>query len=136
MRYIIGIFAGLFLSSCAHHTRDVRPSADGVHKVVVTATDEESGSREAMAQAEAFCDKSKKQFAIVKESKKYTGDMSEENYKTTKKIGKAAKVIGGAAMVFGGARESNAGGVVGLGGVTAEAVAGKGYTVEMSFKCI
>lgn len=37
--------------------------------------------------------------------------------------------------VFGGKKESNVGGIVGLGGVVAETAAGTGYKYEMKFKC-
>ncbi|MCB0411916.1 MAG: hypothetical protein KDD22_05280 [Bdellovibrionales bacterium] len=38
--------------------------------------------------------------------------------------------------VFGGKRESDAGGIVGLGGIAGDSVLGKGYTVKMKFRCI
>ena len=50
---LIGIL--LLLSACAHH-RDVRPSADGIHKVVVRAEDTDEGSRDAIKQANHFCE--------------------------------------------------------------------------------
>lgn len=37
---------------------------------------------------------------------------------------------------MGGKRESNVGGIAGLGGVGIDSALGKGYTIEMSFKCI
>lgn len=129
------IFLGLtFLGACAHH-RDVRPGVDGIHIVKVTTDDKEAGSRDAISQANNYCEESKKQAAFINEDQKYTGDMDEDTYKTGKRISKAAEMVGGTVWTMGGKRESNAGGVIGLGGATADSVLGKGYTVTMKFKC-
>lgn len=125
--------ASLVVSACAHH-RDVRPGED-VHRVVVQTDDAEEGARSAIEQANHFC-KERKQYAVfVQEDKKYTGDMDEQTYKNTKRAATVAKTVGGGVWVFGGQRESALGGLAGLGGAAADAVAGKGYTVEMKFKC-
>ncbi len=55
-----------------------------------------------------------KHAAIVSEDKKYSGDMSEEDYKKGKAIAKVAQAAGGA---------------------IGDNALGKGYTVEMKFKC-
>jgi hypothetical protein len=136
MKHLLGLFGILLLlSSCAHH-RDVRPSADGIHRVVVRAGDTDEGSREAIRQADHFCKERGRQAAFVKEEQKYTGDMDEKNYKNAKRATKVAQTVGGALWVFGGKRESNLGGLVGLGGAAGDAAIGEGYTVEMRFKCI
>lgn len=124
----------LLLSSCAHH-RDVRPSDDGVHRVVVRAEDADEGSRNAIKQANHFCEKRNQYAAFIKEDQKYTGDMDEQTYRNAKRATTVAKTVGGAAYVFGGKRESNLGGVVGIGGAAADAAIGNGYTVEMTFRC-
>lgn len=132
----LGFFLMLLLlnSSCAHHP-DVRPSADGIHKVIIRSETKEAGEKEALDQANDYCSDKKKEAMIVSESSQYTGSMKEEDYKTMKTAGKAAELLGGTAYVFGGQRESNAGGVIGLGGAVASQAAGNGYTVEMKFKC-
>jgi len=135
MKYILSLSCMVLLASCAHH-RDVRPGADGVHRVLLTAEDTESGAQEAIAQANHFCEQRGKSAAFIDENKKYTGDMKEENYKTMKTAGKVATMVGGATYVFGGKNESNLGGIVGLGGAAADVAAGKGYTIEMKFKCM
>ena len=127
--------AALMLGACAHH-RDVRPSADGVHRVVVSTDDQDEGAREAIKQANHFCKERGLQAAFVNEESKYKGDMSESSYKNAKKATTAAKVLGGTAYVLGGSNESAIGGVVGLGGVVGDSVLGKGYSVEMKFKCM
>ncbi len=126
--------AFFFLISCAHH-KDVRPGADGVHKVVVVSEDTEKGTRNAISQAEHYCKESERHAAFINEDKKYTGDMSEEDYKKGKRIAKVAQAAGGAVWVFGGQQEKNLGGIVGLGGSVADQAIGKGYTVEMKFQC-
>lgn len=123
-----------FLASCAHH-RDVRPGADGVHRVVVNTEDNEEGTQEAISQANHFCEQRNLSAAFLSEDKKYTGSMKEDDYKAMKTASKVATGLGSAAYVFGGKKESTAGGIVGLGGAVAGSVAGKGYTVEMKFKC-
>lgn len=129
-------FLGLTLLSvgCAHH-RDVRAGVDGVHRVVVQTEDKEDGAQEAIRQANHFCKEQNKYAAFVNEESKYTGQMDEKDYNRVKTASRVAQAAGGAAYVFGGEKESNIGGVVGLGGMVADAAAGKGYTVEMKFKC-
>ena len=122
------------LSGCAHH-RDVRPGADGVHKVVIPTPDQDEGSQEAIAQANHYCESMNKSAAFVEEKSNYKGDVSEDSYKNGKKVTKVAKVLGSTAYVFGGKNESNLGGIIGLGGVAGDAVLGNGYKIEMKFKC-
>ncbi len=135
MKQIIHIgLCGLFLSACAHH-RDVRPGDDGIHRVVIQTDDKEEGSRDAIAQANDFCEERHKYAAVIQENQKYTGTMDEQSYNKVKTASTVAKTVGGAAYVFGGKNESNVGGIMGLGGVAADAATGKGYTIEMKFRC-
>lgn len=124
----------LFISSCAHH-KDVRPGADGIHKVVITTDDKEDGSRNAIDQANNYCKEFNKSAAIVSEDQKYVGDMDEKDYQTGKKLSKVAKVVGGTVWSLGAKNESNAGGIVGVTGAAADSALGKGYNVIMTFKC-
>lgn len=126
--------AGFFMIGCAHH-RDVRPGADGIHRVVIQTDDQEEGQRDAIRQANHYCAQTKKEAAFINEDNKYTGDMDEKTYKNAKRATTVAKTVGGAVWALGGKRESGLGGVVGLGGVAGDAALGKGYTVEMKFKC-
>lgn len=130
------IAAGALLTAaCAHHP-DVRAGADGVHRVVIATDDNETGSREAIRQANSFCKERGRAAAFINENSKYQGDMDEKNYKTAKKASTAAKILGGTTYALGGQKESSVGGLVGLGGVVADGVLGKGYNVEMNFKCM
>lgn len=126
---------GFLFTACAHH-RDVRLGADGVHRVVIKSEDGDEGSRDAIEQANHFCEQRGQQAAFVKEEKKYTGNMDEQSYKNAKAATKVAKTVGGAAWVLGGKNESNLGGIVGLGGMAGDAALGEGYTIEMQFKCM
>jgi len=135
MKKISALICISFLfSSCAHHN-DVRPGTEGVHRVVIQTDDQEAGSREAISQANHFCEQRKLSAAFLNEENKYTGSMKESDYKTAKTVSKVASAAGGAIYALGGRRESNAGGIVGLGGAIADSALGKGYTVEMKFKC-
>ncbi|MBC7740652.1 MAG: hypothetical protein H7061_00545 [Bdellovibrionaceae bacterium] len=123
------------LASCAHH-RDVRPGEGGINRVIVKSEDPEDGSRNAIRQANHFCEKTYNKIpAFIEEDKKYTGDMKESDYKTAKTATKVAQGIGSAAWVLGGRRESTAGGIIGVGGSIARGALGEGYTVDMKFKC-
>ena len=132
--FLFVILTSAILVSCAHH-KDVRPGADGIHRVIVTSEDNEKGARNAIDQAQHFCEQRNQSAAFVSEDKKYTGDMDEKDYKTGKTVAKAAQAIGGAVWVFGGRAERNAGGIVGMGGAVGDQVLGKGYTVDMKFTC-
>lgn len=134
-KIIASLFFVFLVVSCAHH-RDVRPGAEGVHRVVVPAEDESSGSRNAIAQANHFCKEQNKMAVFIDENQKYTGSMDESTYKTAKTVSKVAEAAGGAAWVFGRRRSAkDAGAVVGMGGGIADRALGNGYTVEMKFKC-
>ncbi len=128
------VIATILFSACAHHN-DVRPGVEGLHRVVIETDNQDGGTRQAIRQANHYCKTLGKTAAFVDEQKKYTGDMDEQKYKDAKKLSKVAQVAGGATYVMGGRRESGIGGVVGLGGAVADAALGKGYTVEMKFKC-
>lgn len=127
-------FLALSLLACAHH-RDVRPGDRGIHKVSFQAERKEDGAREALSQANHYCEQKQKEAVVVSEGSKYTGNMKEDSYNTSKTAAKVATGVGSAGYVFGGKNESTAGGILGLGGGIADGAIGKGYTYEMKFKC-
>lgn len=136
MKTCFGLIAvALIFSACAHH-KDVRPGTDGIHRVVIQTEDADEGSRAAIAQANHFCEKRGLSAAFVNEEKKYTGTMDEKTYQNAKRATKVASTVGGAVWAFGGNKESNLGGLVGLGGAAGDAALGKGYAVEMRFRCM
>ena len=124
----------LILSACAHHP-DVRPSEDGIHKILLMVEDKNNGGREALDQAKSYCKEINLQPVIVSEKTNYVGNMDEQTYNKVKTGAKVAEAAGGAVHVFGGEKESKAGGVIGLGGIVADSAAGEGYQYEMKFKC-
>lgn len=129
----IALLAVLFLASCAHH-RDVRPGPDGVNYVIVKA-DEDEGQQNALSQARDYCEEFKKSPVILEEKQEYTGKVDEETYNTGKSVSKVLKAVGGTTAVFGGTNEKKLGHVGILGGIGTDAALGKGYTVQMKFKC-
>ena len=136
MKVLIGILTLVVLSACGHH-RDVRPSSDGVHSVVVAADNETDGPRDAIAQANHFCDdRYKRVAAIEKEETKYTGSMDEDNYRMAKTASDVLKQGGTQAWVFGGKTEKQAGEVAAGTGSVIDNSLGKAYTTKMTFKCI
>ncbi len=130
----LGIISLCLVAACAHH-RDVRPGAEGVHRVIVQTEETSDGSRDAISQANHYCKEYNKSAVILDEGAKYSGSMSESDYKTAKTAAKVAQAVGGAGYVFGGKNERSAGGIIGLGGGIADQAIGKGYTVDMKFKC-
>lgn len=132
---LFGMAAVMGLAACAHH-RDVRAGADGIHRVVIKTDDTEAGTRDAISQANHFCKERKQAPAFVNEEQKYTGDLDESTYKNAKRATTVAKTVGGAVWALGGKKESDAGGIIGLGGAAGDAALGKGYTVDMRFKCM
>ena len=131
---LLSLVAVLGLVGCATF-EDVRPGENGIHRVSVKTDDPEAGSRNAISQANNYCKSKKKEAVFMNENSKYTGDMDEKNYKNAKRATTVAKSVGGAVWVFGGKKESALGGLAGIGGTAADQALGKGYSVEMQFKC-
>lgn len=135
MKYSLPILS-LMLVACGHH-RDVRPGTDGIHRVQVVGEDEKKSQRDAIAQANHFCDERyEKVAAIEKESTKYTGSMDEGNYRAAKTASKVLTGGGSSAWVFGGKKERNVGKVATGAGNVLDQATGEGYTTRMTFKCI
>lgn len=133
-KFLFTILALGFVAGCAHH-RDVRPGVDGIHRVVIQTEGDESQKRDAIDQANHFCKEQNKYAAFISENQTYTGKVDEKTYNNGKAASKVLKTVGSGAYVFGGQNEKNAGGVGVLAGQATDSVLGKGYTVEMQFKC-
>jgi hypothetical protein len=113
----------------------VRASESGLHSVVIQVEDAAQGFEFAKPQADHFCDQYGKSVLTVEEKSDFTGEGSEKDYKTYKKMAKVAQVGGAAASVFGGEKERNIGlGVSGVG-VVADTALGAGYRYTLKFKC-
>ncbi len=123
MRYFLSLFLlATFLTSCAHH-RDVRPGADGVHRVQVQAETKQEGQRDSLSQASHYCETLKLRPAIVKEDHSYTGQLDESIYQNTQKAKEAANILLGGTSYQHEANQA------------ASSLLGKAYTINMSFKC-
>lgn len=134
---IVGV---LVLSGCAHH-KDVRPGGDGIHRILVEAEEQEDASRDALSQAQHYCESiDKKTAAVINEKSTYIGSIDENTRKTVKQVSTAASMVGGVVAGHGfisgdkGARD--AGLVTQVGGAAGQAVTGgKNYRFEMTFRC-
>ncbi|MCH2534129.1 MAG: hypothetical protein MK008_06790 [Bdellovibrionales bacterium] len=76
---LVVVLLALGFISCSHH-KDVRPSVDGTHRVEIMAESKEQGARDAIDQANYFCEKRNKSAAIVNEEANYEGVMDESVY--------------------------------------------------------
>jgi hypothetical protein len=125
----------IVMTACVHYP-DVRPGANGKHLVSFMTDSKEDGYRNAKRQADSYCDDvHKKNAYFIKEGSHYKGSMTEGNYKTAKKVAKTTQMVGGAAAMFGGKKQSEVGGVVGLGGGIGDYALGNEYRYSMYFSC-
>lgn len=122
--------------SCAHH-RDVRPGADGTNRVVVREQTQERAERDAIDQANHFCEQTNRHAAFVAENKtQYTGTMDEGTRDTLRKASTAASVLGAVGSGAGEGGTRTGGNVLwGAGTVGGIMTSGKDYLADMSFKC-
>jgi hypothetical protein len=135
IRLLIASLFVISFASCAHH-RDVRPGADGIHRVVVRAQDKDQAERNAISQAEHYCEQSQKLPGFMDEKTQYTGSMDESTRDTVRKASTAALVLGGAGTVAGSNGVRTGGSVLGgAGAVGAIMTSGNDYVSEMRFKC-
>lgn len=138
IQLIAASLLGFSAFSCAHH-RDVRGGADNVHSVTVRGTEKTSTERDAISQADDYCDQWDKRAGIVTQKSGYIGTTMDENTRdTVRKASTAAILLGGvgsAAADEPGARRG--GNVVGAAGtVGAVMTGGENYETTMTFKCL
>lgn len=126
----------LAVASCASH-KDVRPGADGIHRVVVRASSRAVAERRAIKQANHYCDEEEKHAAFLAEETNYTGSMDEKTRNTLRQASTAAMVLGGAGAATGKSETmKSVGGAVGAAGTAGRVmVSGNDYTADMKFKC-
>lgn len=127
-------FLALALSSCAHH-RDVRAGIDGFHKVSVQASDKQSGQRDAISQANHFCEteQGNTRAAILDEKTSYTGSLDEATRNNVRQASGAAMAVGNMLGSASGEYGQHPVGIAGSAGYMM--TSGLDYTVEMKFKC-
>lgn len=138
--HLLYIFASLLLFSCAHHN-DVRPGADGVHRVlIVDGEDQGEQSSNVMSQANHFCKEQKKFPAVISEERTYVGKaVDEETYNKGKMASRAAQTVSDGMWMMGANsgddKKTKQGAAVGVGGEAVDAALGAGYQYEMKFRC-
>ena len=122
------------LSACM---KNVYPSADGKHSVVLLTDNKREGSSEALQQAKRYCKKQKKQHMIDQELISYVCQIKEEDYIRAKKIADVAQMAGGAINVrtVDGSDVANTGGILGTAGSIADSALGDCYEVKLFFQC-
>lgn len=118
MKKLAFIICGSTMWICCAHHKNVRPGVNNIHKVTIMAADKESGSEDAIVQANHFCKQFEKIAAIVAEKVEYVGDVSEQAYKAGKKVSNIGKLLG-----------------VRAGSHIADEALGKGYRIDMDFEC-
>ena len=101
---------------------------------MVRAEGKESAERDAISQAEHYCQMSSKMPAFMEEKTSYTGSMDEATRDTVRKASTAAILLGGAAH---GSQSTRTGGnVLGSAGAVGRVMtSGDDYATEMKFKC-
>jgi len=135
------VLAAAALAGCATtpapYDPDVRPSADGTHRTVLTVERKDGHYQNAFRQARDFCgDVHAKRPTIVSEGARYVGTMDESTYTAIKAATQVAMAAGGAVGVFGssqGARNAGLGTAV-AGGIGNQALA-PGYEYTLAFRC-
>ena len=118
----IGTIGFSLLISCAHKHPDVRPGAEGIHKITINSITKDRGMKSSLEQATNYCKSQKSQLAIIDESSTYQGQIDEDVYKQGQNIKDAASVLLGP-IVRGKAKDFT------------EKALGKPYLIQMTFKC-
>ncbi|MDA8793836.1 hypothetical protein N9N67_11360 [Bacteriovoracaceae bacterium] len=129
----------LLFTSCAHHYA-VKKGKNNRHRISKTGDSAGKAYDRAYKQALHFCDSSKKKVKILKKVEKYTGNVSEAEYRRQVDYSKTAMIAGGAASVVGSAIGANtlktAGNVAGGLGFLVNATTKDAYTINMTFACL
>ncbi|MCP3942961.1 MAG: hypothetical protein GY710_15950 [Desulfobacteraceae bacterium] len=119
------------LFSCAHH-KDVMPGPNGINNISISTDNPDEAKRSTIDQANCFCKEYGGGYAIVLDEKvSYAGDMDEQNYKNAKKITQIAQSLGSKIWM----NDTKKGGTIMDGASIGDEVLGKGYKVNMKFKC-
>jgi hypothetical protein len=130
------VFAGCATTPAPYYP-DVRPSAEGAHRTVLSMERKTGDFQGAFRQARDFCgDVHAKRPVVVSEASRYVGTMDESTYNSIKTATQVAMGVGGAVGVFADKqRASNAGfGTAMAGGIGHQAM-GAGYESTVTFRC-
>ncbi|TMP26960.1 hypothetical protein CWB99_16800 [Pseudoalteromonas rubra] len=125
----------IFASGCAHHN-NVRPSADGKHYVNLTAETREAAGKEALEQANHYCEKQERGYAYIQnENITYMGSMPEQEYLQKRNIATAVEAAGTAMWILGENAVDDVGAAMSIGGGIAEDSMGEPYQITLAFSC-
>lgn len=120
-----GMFCLLSLFGCATaHHRDVRPGEGGINTVLTHGGERPEAERDAIAQANHYCQQFKKNPVFLKENTSYQGTMDEKTRKVVKGASNAGWVMSGANS-----------GIETASGVGMMMTNDDPYVSEMKFKC-
>ncbi|NOU52285.1 hypothetical protein HG263_17285 [Pseudoalteromonas sp. JBTF-M23] len=130
---IISLTTTVLLAACAHHD-DVRPG-EGKHYVVIKAVDRDQGMKEALGQAEHFCDKTKNSLVVINENVDYQGEKSEKDYLDSRSTAEFVTEASTWLWILGDGHVDDAGAVAAIAGVVALESMDAPYTVTVNFRC-
>ncbi|BBN83674.1 hypothetical protein PA25_36590 [Pseudoalteromonas sp. A25] len=130
---IIAFTTTLLLAACAHH-EDVRPG-DSQHYVVVKSVDRNKGIKEALGQAEHFCEKSSNKLVVLNEKVEYRSEQAEKDYLDSRSTTEFVTEASAWLWVLGDGYVDDVAAVATLAGVGALESMGAPYLVTLNFRC-
>ncbi len=135
------VLAAAALAGCATtpapYYPDVRPSADGAHRTILSMDRKAGDFQGAFRQARDFCgDVHAKRPVVVSEVSRYVGTMDESTYNAMRTATQVAMGVGGAVGVFANKeRASDAGFGTAVAGGIGHQIMSPGYEYTLSFRC-
>ncbi|RPH41517.1 MAG: hypothetical protein EHM87_19515 [Burkholderiales bacterium] len=138
---LAAVAAPILVAGCATtpapYYPDVRPSADGAHRTVLSMERKTGDFQGAFRQARDFCgDVHARRPVVVSEVSRYVGTMDEATYNSVKTATQVAMGVGGAVGVLASKdRASNAGFGTAIAGGIGHQVMGAGYEYTLTFRC-
>ncbi|CAH9053247.1 hypothetical protein PSECIP111951_02509 [Pseudoalteromonas holothuriae] len=130
---LIALTTTVFLAACAHHD-DVRPGSNK-HYVVVKSVDRNKGIKEALGQAEHFCEKNDSKFIVINEKVDYQGEEPEkeylDNHSTAEFVTEASTWL----WILGDGYVDDVAAVTTLAGVAVLDSMGAPYVITVNFRC-
>jgi hypothetical protein len=129
-------FAGCATTPAPYYP-DVRPSADGAHRTILSMDRKTGDFQGAFRQARDFCgDVHAKRPVLVSEVSRYVGTMDESTYNTMRTATQVAMGVGGAVGVFANKESArDAGFGTAIAGGIGHQVMSPGYEYTLSFRC-
>ncbi|MBD1582620.1 hypothetical protein [Pseudoalteromonas sp. S16_S37] len=130
---ILSLTTTVLLAACAHHD-DVRPG-ESKHYVVVKAVDRDQGMKEALGQAEHFCDKTKSSLVVLNEQVDYQGEKAEKDYLNNRSTAELVTDVSAWLWILGDGHVDDAGAIGTIAGIGTLEAMGAPYLVTVNFRC-